>query len=701
VSDVRRAAAALAGLWIVVVAQPLLDALGRAPEFFVAHRADALDILAVAAVLTMAGPVAFGVALLLVSRAGKRAIEYVAAVLAGVLLAVLATQVGYRAGLDGWAAVVLVAAVATVVTIVAWHRWAIVRTFMLVLSPLGVVVPVLFLWNTIGVGGLESARSTATARATPLVIVVFDELSLVSLMSADGRINAARYPNFAALAADGVWFRNATAVSDYTRWALPAILTGRYPVAGSTPTPQAHPDTLFSLVSRSHRFEVFEQVTALCPRQLCAPRETDRSTRWAAVTRDLGVVAAHTFLPPEARAGLPALTDNWAGFSADEDAEPESAAENDSGTRVVRARRNWRSIWRQSSGSDNLAAAQSFIDGISRDDPQPSIYFMHTLATHRPLRWLPSGQRIASSRAFDGQSNGGLVNEAWIAAQHRHGGLLQAGLADGLVGRLRARLEHAGLYDDALIVVTADHGIAYQPNAHLRNFSEHTAAEIAPVPLIVKMPAGVAGVTPGTIDDRNAETIDILPTVARVLGVDPPGAVDGGSLIGHDPPRPQKYFFHVNASVRSPLDAATLSRRRDGLVRVQSELYGEEAWPIYSLPEVRSYIGRDVSGIEVRDAEAIHVTLERRGLFDEVDLAARELPAQVVGRFAQSNADAAERFRVLVSINGRIVASTRAYPGSTRWIAMVPPDALQAGKNRVDVLLVEPAQPAHVVRPRQ
>ena len=38
----------VAGLWALAVAQPVLDLLTRSPEFFVAHRADLLDVLLVA-----------------------------------------------------------------------------------------------------------------------------------------------------------------------------------------------------------------------------------------------------------------------------------------------------------------------------------------------------------------------------------------------------------------------------------------------------------------------------------------------------------------------------------------------------------------------------------------------------------------------------------------------------------------------------
>ena len=54
-------------------------------------------------------------------------------------------------------------------------------------------------------------------------MVIFDELPLTSLMDEKRQIDPVRYPNFAALADDGYWFRNATTVTDYTVQAVPAI----------------------------------------------------------------------------------------------------------------------------------------------------------------------------------------------------------------------------------------------------------------------------------------------------------------------------------------------------------------------------------------------------------------------------------------------------------------------------------------------
>ena len=716
--DTIRPIAALAGLWAVALAQPLLDALRRAPEFFVAHRADTLDTILVALGVTFAVPAAVA-AILVAARAVSRALfDASVAVLVGLLAALVAVQVAYRLGFGGSGTAAVVAIAVAGSCAVLWRRLEPFRTFLTVLSPAALVVPAIFLGGALDAsasgGSAQTVASATTARATPVVLMVFDELSLVTLMDAGGRLNAERFPQMAALAADGIWFRNATAVSDYTRWALPAIVTGRYPAARSTPTPRDHPNTVFSLLGRSHRLEVSEAVTMLCPRQLCRDVETPRRRRLAAMGGDILVVAAHIVLPPAARAGLPDLTQNWAGFAAPgagdagadaggDVSDDESGDGAQGGPRVIRATRDWQRIWHSSRGSDHVGAAEQFIDGVTADDRQPTLYFIHTLASHRPSRWLPSGQEIAGVRDIPGWSDGRWPDNEWLVAQHHHADIMQAGVADTLVGRMRDRLKAAGIYDDALVIVTADHGVSMRAGDRARSYTSTNAAEVMPVPLIVKPPASMADVARGSVDDTNAETIDVLPTIAGVLGVRVPWPADGRALVGAaDPPRPEKRFFYNAASRTATLKPDELWARRDEAARRQASIFGVARWPAFTIPGFESLVGRDVASFaNIAPADDVRMIVEGTDALEHVNPRGRELPAELVGRFARSDAPAAAHLVVAVALNGRIVATTRVWPDSLQWMVMLPPDDLRAGSNDVEVFVVDPAHPADIRRPRQ
>jgi hypothetical protein len=508
-------------------------------------------------------------------------------------------------------------------------------------------------------------------------------------MDSQGRINAVRYPHLAALAADGIWFRNATAVSDYTRWALPAIMTGRYPIARSEPTPQDHPDTLFSLLGRTHRLEVSEAVTAICPPRLCVPQDSRAFDRLRAVAADLLVVAAHIYLPPNAREGLPDLSENWAGFGAD--ASDVDTADEANSTAEPETTSDFRSIWRSARGRDHLATARAFVDGVSADDPAATLYFMHTLATHHPARWLPTGQRMANRRGIPGSRGGTIVEDAWVAQQLQYEHILQAGIADFLVGQLRRRLSAARRYDEALIVITADHGASFRPGNPMRRFTSANAPDIVPVPLIVKLPVGSAGPPPGTIDDSNVETIDVLPTVADALGVKVPWAIDGQSAIRPASRRDEKRVYYNLGTKHATFASDGLIGQRDAAVKRQTDLFGDGAAPVFSLPDLRHLIGREVGSFEPLGETDVRLIFQNQDAMKNVALDAPQLPAQLIGRVRGGVTSTSATTRVAVALNGKVVATTRAWPGRAYWMAMLPPAAMKAGANRVDLLVVDPS----------
>ncbi len=503
---------------------------------------------------------------------------------------------------------------------------------------------------------------------------------------------------------DGVWFRNATAVSDVTQSALPAILTGRYPATRANPTAADHPNTVFSLVGPNYRFEIFETATSLCPYQVCSDTGPPRSERLAAMATDIVVVAGHTFLPPALRASLPDLTQNWALFAAvdedEDDATDDRTNAEKSGARVVRARRSWRTRWQNANRADHLDAFESFAAGISPDDHQPTLYFIHSLATHQPSRWLPSGQLIANRVGIPGQANGRWTNVEWLVAQHHHSDIVQAMLADTLVGKVRGRLADAGIYDSALVIVTADHGISFIAGHRPRTFSGNTATEILSVPLIVKAPATTPGVTRGAIDDTNAETIDVLPTVAHVLGIEPTWRVDGRSLIGGAPPRAQKQFFLNAATIHETYRPDELRPIRDQLAKRQAEMFGLGKWPVFGVPGRLALAGRSVDSFgNIQGIDTVRVVVEGRDALVNLNPNSRSLPAQLMGRFDATDPADVARHVLAVALNGTIVATTRAWPRSQRWVVMLPPDRLRAGKNEVEVFVVEPS--GGLLRPRQ
>ena len=51
-------------------------------------------------------------------------------------------------------------------------------------------------------------------------------------------------------------------------------------------------------------------------------------------------------------------------------------------------------------------------------------------------------------------------------------------------------LKESGIYDECLLILVADHGVSFVPGATRRNVIEDNLADIANIPLIVKLAAG-------------------------------------------------------------------------------------------------------------------------------------------------------------------------------------------------------------------
>ena len=169
------------------------------------------------------------------------------------------------------------------------------------------------------------AKAGDVSSDIPIVIVVFDELSTSSLMNEQGLINAFRYPNFAALAQDAHWFRNASTVAERSARALPAILTGRYTKENVAPTTANYPENLFTWLGGNYELNSFESLTKLCPEELCREpilRETS-GERIRTTLLDLWFIYLHLALPTDLTHGLPAVTATMRDFA---DPEPRTQA---------------------------------------------------------------------------------------------------------------------------------------------------------------------------------------------------------------------------------------------------------------------------------------------------------------------------------------------------------------------------------------
>jgi hypothetical protein len=665
------------------VAQPLFDLLGDTPEFFVVRGSTTWDIVALALGLVLVPP-----ALLLGIEAlggvfHPRIQTGLHLVFCAGLTALVALQALKRAAdLSPWLSFVLAAAAGAALAF-AYGRRQGVRTFLTVLAPAPFVFLALFLVNSpleklsLDSEAHASAVSNVTATA-PVVLVVFDELPVSSLMDEKGEIDPVRYPNFASLAADGTWFRNATTVHEHTTEAVPAILSGQDPEQGRLPLYADHPDNVFTFLGGAYAMHVHEPVTQLCPTDLCPRTREPFAARMSSLGEDLAVVYGHVVLPDRISKRLPSVTETWQGFGKEHAAAALAAkplaVRNDDDVDAAVGRQLW---------EDQRFQMERFVASIGPVD-EPTLFFVHSMLPHSPWRFLPSGRQYGDALGIDGLSNdrwGGnefLVQQGW----QRH--LLQTGLVDRLLGELLDRLKESDLYDRSLIVVTADHGVSFKPNDRRRGVKPTNIGDIANVPLFVKRP----GEQRGAIVDRNVRTTDILPTIAAVLGEPLPFESDGESMFDRGDDR---QTVTVHQRVGEPVSASTdeVIRQRNETVLRKVHLFGaHDEFGLYAFGPDAALVGAAPDAYPAVRAEGLTALIEGEPLLRSVDLDSALVPGHVSGRIEGD--EAREGIRLVVAVNGTIAGVGQSFEsnGAIVFSSFLPESAFQEGANDVRVYAV-------------
>ena len=674
--SLRLEALHVGALWSIAVAQPIFAVLGENPEFFVAHDARPRDLIAFIVLLCGATPLVAFALTWAASRVGSRVRAVTTwSVVAG-LVALIALPIIKRTWqVDASVAFLSAASVGAALAFV-YLRVSALRLFATFLSPAIVVVPAVFLLQPGVVGLLRGSDRGALpgldfASAPPVVMVVFDQLPLPSLLDDDGQIDAGIYPHFASLARDGSWFPNATAVSDLTELALPSLLTGERPVLGLLPVVDDHPSNLFTLLGSEYRLEVTEAITKLCPDALC-DHDRDSVLAWSrSVLPDVAVVFLHIVLPNDLADRLPAVTQNWKDFVATDNA------------------RGW---WVQKRDSDRRQSVTDFLEKIrlpASTEP-PALYFLHVLLPHEPWVHLPSGQLYTASSGVSGLGRDGRwVDDEMAVVRNYQRHLLQVRFSDALLGQILGRLRQVGLYDDALVVVTSDHGASFRPKFPFRRPNRSSFADVASIPLFIKEPNQRAG----RVFATNVETVDVVPTIAGVLGVQLPWAADGVDVLAPDvASRPEKSLVYAGGQgdVRGPADlqpevAAVVARKFE---RFQSpDGFTQPRFGVHD-----DLVGRQVQDFEVRPSGDVEAVVDVPAVFADVDPEGDFVPAHVTG--AVLGLDAAEEQPVLaLSLNGVVAGITRPYAfrvagRSHSWEVIVDPGLIISGVNDVGVYVV-------------
>ena len=502
-------------------------------------------------------------------------------------------------------------------------------TFPLVLRRLAIVAAALL------VAGCASQEQHSASVEPPVVVLVLDEFPTDSLLTPSGEIDAARYPNFAALARMSTWFPNAYTVYDSTFKSVPAILDGVMPVDGTAADQRSHNANVYRLMHR-HGYAVVdvESASALCPDTICP------------------------------------------------------------GSRIRRP-----GVLARLAGSGRPARLHAWIGAIRRRE-RPTFYFQHTLLPHGPWIYLPSGRamRPPGKEQIRNANRWPSFDERGLTRQNELRHLLQVGYVDREIGRLLRRLRQTRLLRRALLVVVADHGQSFDVGVNSRRrATDANVEEIAPVPFFVKLPNQETG----RRDPALARTLDVVPTIADVLGVRVPWRHDGISVFSRitserrEVQLPKRDFDGIVTISAEEIEKRRARRRAHrsrifGTGRQSIRRYGDPWAAAYRIGPNRSLLGRRAapltSGFAAVGAQVHPPGLVRRVPRGRSEVAPTLVTGELTGALPGSVRDLA------VAVNGRVAAVSRSFhlmhPEHEYFSLLFPESALRKGVNRLELFEV-------------
>jgi len=116
---------------------------------------------------------------------------------------------------------------------------------------------------------------------------------------------------------------------------------------------------------------------------------------------------------------------------------------------------------------------------------------------------------------------------------------------DDVLRSLFADLREMGFFEDYVVIVTSDHGEEFGEHGDLQH-TDLLFDGLVRVPLIVQG----SGIQGAVVDDRMASTVDIVPTIVDLCGIEGPPDAEGRDLLSPPAiPKSEQFVFMQRGSI--------------------------------------------------------------------------------------------------------------------------------------------------------
>ena len=504
----------LVAVWALCIAHPMYQVLSAGATFFAAHNAGRIEILLLIVSLSFAFPLVWALLSTFADIFSGWMRNILFAIGVGAPLALfLAKSFLYKpwSWLPFWSVWILGVLLMglTVMLAIRLTRWrpawqdstaglavALLVIGLFVFSP----SMVNFFFPRYSQQPVKGATSIAGEKKPNIVVLLFDELSLIDMLDAKDHINEKLFPNFAKLSKESLWFPNAYAMAPQTHLIVPSIFTGLIPSKNNLPPTRAnHPQSIVNLLEqRGYNIYAKEEYTNLFSSQAY------RKNRFFS---DILIVFYNVMLPPAiiSSMNIPSVTRGWSDFS---------------GKRKLGQGIDW-------NRDDIGLKVNMFFDSINYNEKFFAYY--HFLLPHGPYKFLYNGASCNLGQYGFKSSVELLPKNRDIINMVKMQYLQQACYTDAVLGKVLEKMKLKKIGEDSVLIVLSDHGVITEQGKARRIYSENNIQyDLASVLVLMKIPG-----EKNAIKHNLTRHVDVLPTLMHSLNWNIPWKTDGNSLLAN------------------------------------------------------------------------------------------------------------------------------------------------------------------------
>ena len=366
--------------------------------------------------------------------------------------------------------------------------------------------------------GIRTVREAKSAKRPNIIFILVDTLRADHLpMYGYGRQTA---PNLTALSTTGVTVAHMYAPASATRPSIASIFSSLYPAVHKTNHERDFlPDSVvtFAEILQSEGYQTFG-------------------------------VSGNPNVSPVFGFGQ--------GFTAYHMSKPESVfrlTQMGSILEDVLNKETMRFLTREKAEIKTVAAAITdfTLHWVKSNFKGPAFFYVHYIDPHWPYN-PPTPFDKAFDYRRDPPLRAGLVDPLHLISKDRDRAQVAHTIDqydgeilynDQEIGRLLSGLKKLGILDNAIVIVTADHGEEFwehNQSGHDKTLYE----EVVQVPFIMSWPGQI---TTGSSYQEMVNLVDVMPTVLDLLAIKPPAGIQGFSfakqITENLPANPERKFF--------------------------------------------------------------------------------------------------------------------------------------------------------------